>query len=387
MSEMPTIRDFLRRVDDGRETSRGQSVRLLSDLTPLLEVASESERQLERDVAPRFNVFTYLRVDELGLSRIIADLLDPIAEHGQGTSFLEAMLDTLPETRGRFGALRSTATSPVKVVRERRTTTGSRIDVTVDIPFDSGSFCLAFENKPYAGDQDGQLKTYLDYLGEEYGTHFLLVYLPPDDRPPDNANLPQADRERQRGHFRVMPYVGGDTSLRNWFATCRDLCDAEWPKRFLRDAELFCTQRFGGSPMTIDPETRSVHEYLTNNPSDLPAALAVHRAWPLVRAEVCKRFLNHLRHLVLDRLERLRPDIGDIRVGYRYRDEQRYSKLWITRGGWVRYDDTSSNVPGRTVIKLQTDQTGPNRWYWGVCSPKGGEQHEREGQETPRRTL
>ena len=39
----------------------------------------------------------------------IADLLDPTAEHGQGASFLEAMLDALPETRGRFGTLDSTA--------------------------------------------------------------------------------------------------------------------------------------------------------------------------------------------------------------------------------------------------------------------------------------
>ena len=97
----------------------------------------------------------YLREDELGRSRIISDLLDPDAEHGQGTKFLEAMLGVFPETRRRFGALRPTGTSPIRVVTERWTTTGGRIDITVDIPSATGRFCLAFENKPYAHDLPG----------------------------------------------------------------------------------------------------------------------------------------------------------------------------------------------------------------------------------------
>ena len=146
---------------------------------------------------PGFNVFKYLREDELGLSRIIADLLDPTAEHGQGASFLEAILDALPETRGRFGKLRPTAptSDPIRVRTERRTMKGRFIDITVDIPSAEGRFCLAFENKPYAHDLDDQLKAYLEYLGDpkRYGRRFLLVYLPPVHREPDETSLPQVD--------------------------------------------------------------------------------------------------------------------------------------------------------------------------------------------------
>lgn len=39
------------------------------------------ERELHRLVANRLNPLDYLRTDELGLSRIIADLLDPNAPH------------------------------------------------------------------------------------------------------------------------------------------------------------------------------------------------------------------------------------------------------------------------------------------------------------------
>ena len=147
---------LLRHVDDARQTRQGECVRLLSELAPRLHAARMAERDRDRHLARRFNVFKYLREDELGLSRIISDLLDPDAEHGQGTKFLEAMLGVFPETRRRFGALRPTGTSPIRVVTERWTTTGGRIDITVDIPSATGRFCLAFENKPYAHDLPGR---------------------------------------------------------------------------------------------------------------------------------------------------------------------------------------------------------------------------------------
>ncbi|MYA10401.1 MAG: hypothetical protein F4087_09645 [Gemmatimonadetes bacterium] len=144
------VTELLQRVDDARRARQGEYERFLTDLTPLLSEAGIAERRRDRHLAHRFNVFRYLSQDELGLSRIIADLLDPTAEHGQGASFLEAMLDALPETRGRFGTLDRTAaaTGAIRVRTERRTTTGRFIDITVDIPEEGGRFCLAFEASP-----------------------------------------------------------------------------------------------------------------------------------------------------------------------------------------------------------------------------------------------
>ena len=276
------VTELLRHVDDARQARHGEYERFLTDLTPHLSAASIVERGRDRHLAHRFNVFRYLRQDELGLSRIIADLLDPAAEHGQGASFLEAMLDGLPETRGRFGTLdpKATADAPIRVRTEHRTTTGRFIDITVDIPTAEGRFCLAFENKPYAHDLDEQLKAYLEYLGERerYGGRFLLVYLPPVHREPDEASLPKVDRERWRGHFRVMPYTGGDPSLEDWFATCRKVCGADPVSWFLRHAESFCKQQFGEWNMTTNPDTRFIRERgaaRTGNRADRPGGAAV----------------------------------------------------------------------------------------------------------------
>ena len=51
--------------------------RFFAELVPRLDSARVLERELDRKLAHRFNVLDYLRDDELGLSRIIADLLNP----------------------------------------------------------------------------------------------------------------------------------------------------------------------------------------------------------------------------------------------------------------------------------------------------------------------
>ncbi|MCY4584594.1 MAG: PD-(D/E)XK nuclease family protein [Bryobacterales bacterium] len=387
------VSEILRHVDNARQAEQVRCVRLLSELTPQVRKARSKERQRDRRQAPRFNAFKYLRTDELGLSRMIADLLDPDAEHGQGTKFLEAMLNAFPKTSVQFGALQPTAARPICVVTERSITDGRRIDITVEIPSTSGrSFCLAFENKPTADDQPSQISAYLEYLQLKYGTHFLLVYLPPVHSDPDPASFPPADQERWREHFTVMPYApdaSGSPSLKDWFAACRECCDAERVIWFLRAAESFCLEKFGESSMKIDPEAQSVRKYLTDNPSHLRAAYAVHCAWLHLSAEVYEQFLKHLRLIVERRLrEELSGMEDDFRVRCRYAGEKSCSNsLWITRHGWMQYenlDNYGTYREGRTAIMLENGHEGMNGWYWGVCSPKSTNtmsENEKERQE------
>ncbi|MYD00364.1 MAG: hypothetical protein F4X13_14015 [Gammaproteobacteria bacterium] len=214
------------------------------------------------------------------------------------------------------------------------------------------------------------MKAYLEYLNERYGRRFLLVYLPPVHREPDESSLPRADHGHWQDHFRVMPYTAGDPSLEYWFAACRNVCDADRVRSFLRDAESFCQQRFGESTMTTNPDTRFVREYLSDNPNHMRAALAVHDGWRLVRSEACERFLEHLRHTVEDRLRAVLPGAeDDFHVTCRFRREKT-SVLSIYRDAWIRYDDPPSARQGRSAIMLHSGRRGPNGWYWGVRSPK-----------------
>ena len=441
-----SVSELLHHLHDVRRARSEGSVRLLQELTPHLHAARAVEHELDRHLARRFNVFRYLRDDELGLSRIIADLLDPTGEHGQGTIFLEAMLELLgvaPEAgdpvrsgrnvpdgrtaastwRERFARLGSTAADKIRVVLERGGLPGRRrIDITVDIPTDDGTFCLAFENKPRADDQPRQCRDYLRFLEKQYGERCLLVYLPPRYRLPDKSSLSPADHERWKNHFRVLPYVADDAplgdddssdadntalaqadsakddalaeddatdqdvtaarvdaaigdgaSLADWFGTCCKLSDAERLRWFLREAQLYCQHHFGDSTMT-DTEARYIREYLGENPRHLHAAFAVARAWPAVKHDVCQRFLEHLRDRVEERVRVAFPETADdLKVVCHYRGKKKWwsNYLCVYRYGWVRCEgalDLGSD--GRTAVVL-TCGGGPNAWHWGVANGKG----------------
>ena len=336
---------------------------MLRQLAPRLQAVRRVERELDRHLARRFSVFRYVRTDELGLSRIIADLLDPSAEHGQGQAMLEAMLKLLPETRHLADSLLTSADNPVRVATERPTPSGRRIDVSVEIPTRTGRFCLAFENKPYAGDQPGQIECYLRFLeGQGYENGFLFVYVPPRDQDPSASSLRPDQRERWGEKFRVMPYVGGDVSLENWFRSCREGSDAGRLYWFLRQAQEFCRQQFGASTVTNDAESLEIRHFLFENPELLQAAHAVHDAWPIVLDEVGGRFLRHVRERVEGRLHAVLPEFaGRLQVRHAYGGKKRNSNyLFIGLLDRPQYE-----------VGIQSDaRQGPNGWIWGVRAPQ-----------------
>ena len=161
------------RLDAARQEDQDRFQRFFDELKPQLDAASKLERELNRHLAHRFNVLEYLRTDELGLSRIIADLLNPKASHGQGPLFLRTLLSELD--------IEMTGSDPdladARVFVERQIENQRRIDIYVQIPGANGTFCLAIENKPYAGDQENQVKDYLEHLRGKHDDRFLLIYL------------------------------------------------------------------------------------------------------------------------------------------------------------------------------------------------------------------
>ena len=369
------VPEILRRVDDARDARRKNYVQLISGLEPLLQENEISERKRELQLAPRFSTFKYLQDDELGLSHMIADLLDPVAEHGQGAKFLEKMLEVFPDkTHGWFDGRSLAITAPVCVTREQWIPEGGRIDIIVEIPLAGEHSCLAFENKPYAHDLKNQILMYLHYLRERYGKRFLLVYLPSNFRWPDEISLPKAERKNWQENFSIMPYLEkrpsskNKPSLEKWFAACQDVCDAERVRWFLKDAQTFCQQQFGITSMSDNPDVRFVQKHLTENPSQLRAALAIHDAWIPVRDDVCNQFLKHLKKIANGRLKKLTSDCNvQCYIG---EEKQWRNFLWISKNDWMRYEHSPSHLDQRIQIRLEPDGRGPNNWFWGIRSPK-----------------
>ena len=380
------------RMNEVRHAERGRLQQFFVELNPVLEAARKLERELDRHLAHRFNVFDYMgedRPSELLLSRIIGDLLDPAKRHGQGTSLLGILLEELTAESG-TPKPRPDFSKPVRVQLERGIPKKRRIDITVDIATRAGSWCLAIENKPFADDQRHQVWDYLKYLEKEYQDRFLLIYLSPRGEGPTAHSLPREALPSWRERLVVMPYWGdpggtdregeyaeadessvesdGGTdakeadadgeaedppedeqalpndvfadfrtrfSLAGWFAACRTQCHADRLRWFLRDAEAFCRQRFGGHSMATDSNTQAIRDYLFANPNQLETAQAVGDVWPKLKAEVCGGFLEQLRAEVHRRVQ-AQPDIAaDLRVECRYGGEKKWSNfLWLYRGWW-----------------------------------------------------
>lgn len=384
-----------------------QLQRFFDKLRPRLEMARKVDERLNSQLAYRFNVLDYIRTSELGLSRVIADLLDPRATHGQRTLFLDIFLRGLQRSskeRGRplhltrgYGKNENwdVVENSVDVQVERTITTPDgprRLDVSVEFEgSDEHRRCVAIENKPYAGDQPNQIGAYLHFMKDEYGhkhsvqsTNHLLIYLSPTGNPPSSESLdkekdlPAAIREC---NFAVMGYSREsvadsgkdendtdasrlllDYSLADWFTECRRQCDVERLRNFLRDANSFCQQTFGGAAMT-DTTHEQMRQFL-GDPDNMKVAMAVHSHWPDVRAGIKRRFAGRLVERVS---ARLREDcqLSDLQCenrvtghdGDRWQDISvyRHGDAWLARGHQVS-------------IKMQAQRQGTEAWIIGIAT-------------------
>ena len=358
--------------------------RFFAELAPRLEMARDLGRELDRKLAQQFNILDYLRDDELGLSRIIADLLNPKASHGQGTLFLQTLLslEGLKNTRHWPGLDRN----QISVVVERKITANRRIDISVHIGGTDGqTYCLAIENKPYAGDQENQVKDYLDHLKREYCDRFLLIYLSPTGEGPSEWSIRKTELDAWKDRFAIMPYRGGQedqaeklgtfripNSLADWLGECRKNCEVDRLRWFLRDAEIFCQRTFGGQAVTTDSERKATFDFVLSDLSNLKTALAVSESWPDVRDHVCEKFLKRLCSQIetaVKEHEKLKEFVGGMRVGHTYKGERGRSSIRLYRDCWTRYEVEPSDLSQHTSIRLESGAKGPDGWYIGVSSP------------------
>ena len=320
---------------------------------------------------------------------MIADFLNPRANHGQGPLFLEGLLAKLKLTE------RWLDLDPVsaRVSVERVITGQRRIDIHVKMHGGSTEYCLAIENKPYASDQENQVRDYLEHLAGSFDDRFLLMYLSPRGEPPTDWSLPRSDLDQWTGRLAIVPFHGQDDSeraankddtidvyeafrasfsLNDWLNTCHDKCRVERLRWFLRDAQLFCQRTFGDHHMTTDSEARAVEEFLLSNPENLSVAFAVYESWPTVRDHVCRGFLEQVRGCIEQKVKLKIPDCAqDAEIGCRYFGVNKgRSHLWLYRTSWKKYGAIESHTRGRTYVFLEADsKKEPIGWYFGVASP------------------
>ncbi len=375
---MTTLRHLSRiaplseRLASIRQSDRDRCGRFFTALGARMEGARAVERELDRLLARGFNALDYLRTDELGLSRIIGYLLDPNGTHGQGTRFLARFGDLVGPDLWPAGQTVRFDDFDVHVLRERSTDGGGRLDISVELRSRGREpACIAFENKPYAADGEGQIADYLAFLKRHYGDRFLLIYLSGHGGAPSERGLPRAACKDGLAIMSFCPrdetgeYEGSfpfrlSFSLSDWLRECRQICEAERLRWFLGEVETFCHKTFGGI-VTTTIERKEVRDFILANDDNVLTAIAVVEAWPETRNEVVKRFLEVLR-------DRIASDLGsieDLRTGCGFSNHGGPKNgVWAFRKAW---SEAGGAVP---VISLRHERDA-NDWSVGVGLDSG----------------
>ena len=229
-------------VTGARRDHEAHLAAFFAGLGPVVATARRAQAVFDRRVAPRFSVFLGpRRADddfkerEIDLSRAFGGLLDPTGTHGQGDAFLLLFLDEIrrsldDDLRGGFP---SSDTQECDVHLEYPTDEGRSIDIVLKMPGDSW---IGIENKPWAGEQQNQIRDYMIDLQRKAADRTAwIVYMSGDGRNPTTAEcLPSEQRER----CLTMPYrTCGEKppSVENWIRRCREQCEAERVRWFLKD--------------------------------------------------------------------------------------------------------------------------------------------------------
>jgi len=214
------------------ELDRGKLKPFFADVDYRVQLTDRLQRQLDVRLATGFNVFDLIQPDENRLSDVLAGLLDPNGNHGQGDLFLQLLFERLG--LGTDAKLRTKDAT----VRREAPMRGTRKDHRRMDVFVKAGVLLAIENKVDSPEQQDQVSDYLVDL-ERRGPcppgqpiQNTLIYLTPDRRSPESLNDSELEKHQKSGRLHCWSY---QDDLRPWLKDCRRDCEAQKIRDFLSD--------------------------------------------------------------------------------------------------------------------------------------------------------
>ncbi|CNG79168.1 Uncharacterised protein [Yersinia intermedia] len=158
---------------------------LLDSVSCWNDVTCLAKSRYQAELAPDFSLVDWLKNDELALSRYLRFLLSPVETHGQSALFLERFLSLVGKSGHDSPILVSGGHHhKVRVDYEVTIENGRKIDLLLT----SSDGVIAIENKPWAADQENQLRDYAEWLNKRERP-WKLVYLCNNE--PGSRTLPE----------------------------------------------------------------------------------------------------------------------------------------------------------------------------------------------------
>ena len=234
----------------------------------------------------RFNPFQFLRTDEMGLSKILAFLLDPTETHGQGDLFLNSFLKFI-------GKHQFLAYKKVNIYREKTTkeTTkeNRRHDIFIEGLLDNKiAWVISIENKLQgAVDREDQMNDYAIDLKNYVSESYFLIYLPVFSNNPPEISISEKDWAKLMTKKKAM--VLSASMIIQWLDNTIIIAPAV--KQFCNDFKKFLSEDIMGNTQN----SNELVEYLVNNDKVLFSALTVLEAKKSLYEKLIKMLIEQLK--------------------------------------------------------------------------------------------
>lgn len=305
--------------------------KLLADVTLWSESHKKANALFSRQLAPNFNLLSLFSVNEMALSRCIAFLLDENETHGQKDLFINNFYKL-------FSSRKNIQLRPnqYQVDIEYMIDTGRRIDILLT---DNHNY-IAIENKPWACDQEEQLKDYGIWLQQKAKNdeNWLLIYL--CNKGISEYTLPSATDESIQNN--VLPITFYE--LRNWLVDCALYVQAPKVKLFVEALIQYIQEKVNGEPdMT---KKHQLTELILSNPNNLSSAFLIAQNAAILKAELFKKFIEYLKKQTTD-------------LGVKIEADTEIEKCYS--GFEIKFDEND-----RFLLRWEFNSTMQRDMYYGI---------------------
>lgn len=246
---------------------------VLDDVAFKIGTMNEARKRFAVQLAPDFNLFDYLRDDELGISACLAGLLDPKEKHGQGTVFLNAFLETV-------GKKATWAKSSENCRVRTEVDANGRLDIYLEFP----EGVIGIENKPWAGDQPGQLSRYADHLKAVCPTNNWLLLFFCDRKPSKQSMTPSIEE----ACFDWCNY----SEIVSWLNICAGSAKALTVRVFIEELAKFIRTKVSGK-LDMSDEKETCDSILKSNAS-FGAAMQISKALNSAKTKLLEKLRVNL---------------------------------------------------------------------------------------------
>lgn len=323
---------------------------LLNQVIKKTDALKAAQALYSRQLAPNFNTFDFINTSELGLSRIVADLLNPSGSHGQKEAFLRLFVEyCLPIIHQKWHVFLDHIEQTKVVVEEMTWASGTRrrMDIYLECQTGDESFGICIENKPYALDQNNQLKDYAIELENRKHKAWHIVYLndASDGPSKDSVDSPTLENWSQAGKFTALPY----SSLLEWLNACKTECQNHSVNEFISQLIKFIQKQFMG--IEDMNEDNAILDIMGHSEDNIEASLKIAKNIKTMKSQLIKK-------LKMDLIERIDA------CGYKYRISEAYDGNYeqhivfamIEGIGFIRFEFNGKSLNAPFLgIKLYKD--------------------------------